>query len=164
MDFLIVPIMIVAIALPTGKIHAPVPSDFSRFAKHLGQQISLVDTDGIVREGVLTAATADGVQMDFGGGQKLFPRSDVVSAERLHDGSIDGAIKGAVFGAVMGLLVAPELSEGAFQYGLATTALYGAIGFALDAAQVNRQPIYGVARKVNALGAPKPSRKLSFRF
>jgi hypothetical protein len=119
-----------------------------------------------VREGRLAAASADAITMTFAGSEKSFSKAEVVSAERLRDGSVDGAIKGAIFGAVVGLFAYTEGTytnqSAATGTLLASVAIYSSIGWVLDATQTNREPIYGAAGR--AASKPKPALKFSFRF
>ena len=135
--------------------------DFSRFAAAIGAEIAIVDREGIVREGVVTAASADDVTMSFSGTPKTFSRDVVASGERLRDGRRDGAIKGAVFGALVGLVMEGYSSGGASRAAgfVSAVAIYSGIGWALDAAQNNREPIYR-----SPPPAPAPGVKLTLRF
>ena len=144
---LAIPITLLLIFAPPPDSSGDRLSDFSRLSKAIDTQIAIVDQEGIVREGVVTAATADAVTMRFGAGTRSFPRAEVMSAERLRDGRRDGAIKGAIFGVVMALLTAPYDENGQqWSAGLATSVLlYGGIGWALDAAQTHREPILSIS-------------------
>jgi len=172
MGFLIlfVPIAIALAPLPGPSATALM--DFSRMEKVIGQQIAIVDMDGAVREGRLVSATADQVTMDFGAGARVFGKTEIARAERLRDGVIDGIIRGALFGFVMGGLATQGCSSSSdgcvAEAVLGSMAIYGTIGWALDAANANRQPIYrspAAAAKTNP-GFDAFGRKLtmSFRF
>jgi hypothetical protein len=161
MGVLVIPFLLLAIIVPNPKPPDNVLADFARLAKAQGAEISLVDRDGTVREGVLASATADQLTMQFGAGQKAFARTEVVAAERLRDGRKDGAIKGAIFGAITGLFAMQGFNKP--EEGLAalagSVAIYSAIGYTLDAAQTHREPIY------RAPGTPAPPPvKVSLRF
>jgi len=160
MGILVFPLLLLFAIGPAPKASEATLADFSRFSKALNTAIALVDRDGTVREGILVASTIDDVTMRFGSGTKTFARADVMSAERLRDGRKDGAIKGAIFGALMGLLAAPLYEDGQQQAAgfVTAVALYGGIGWALDAAQNHREPIY------RGTLAPAPAVKLSLRF
>jgi hypothetical protein len=144
-------------------VFAPTPSslehavgDFGRFSEVINQQIALVEMDGTVREGIVQAASASELTMRFGSGEKTFQRDVIASAERLRDRRVDGTIKGAIFGTVMGLLVAQAYQDNAGAAILGSAVVYAGLGFALDAAQTHREPIYR--------GTPKAAAKISFRF
>ena len=149
MGILIVPILILVTIGSNPKTPDEVLADFSRLARAQGAEISLVDRDGAVREGRLASATVDQLTMQFGSGQKTFARTEVVAAERLRDGRKDGVIKGAIVGAIIGVFSLHGFdSPGQATAGLAgAIAFYGAIGYALDAAQTHREPIYRVQVK-----------------
>lgn len=168
--FILVPIAIALAPLPGPS--ATTLMDFSRMTKAIDQQIVLVDAGGAVREGRLVSATADAATMDFGGSRREFAKAEIASAERLRDGVTDGIVRGVLFGLVMGGLATQGCSSSipncSAQAVLGSMAIYGAIGWALDAANTNRQPIY---RSASAPPKPKPGfdafgRKLtmSFRF
>jgi hypothetical protein len=158
MGLLIFPLLILTVA-PGGKPSEQALADFSRLSRAIGTEISLVDRDGTVREGLVAAASGDELTVLFGSGSRAFLRDDVVSAERLRDARKDGAIKGAIFGAVIGLIVVPLYDTSAQKAaGVASMmAVYSAIGWALDASQTHREPIYRSA-------ALSPAVKVSLRF
>lgn len=160
MGFLVLPLLLVLTIAPVPGPSAHVLADFSRFSRAIDREIAIVDVDGTVREGIVTAATADDVTLRFGSGVKVFPRTGVTSAERMRDGRLDGAVKGAIFGAILGLITAQAYESSGERFGAwaGSTALYGGIGYALDAAQTHRQPLY----RAPAVAAAKV--KLSLRF
>ncbi len=161
MGFIIVPLLIIGLAAPSNP-SAETLSNFSRFSKAIGQEIALVDRDGVVREGILTAAATDSVNVCFGSGTTTISREVVVSAERLRDSQKDGAIKGAVLGAIGGLFALQGYSSksGALAGWAGSVAIYASIGWAFDALQTHQEPIYRAAPKP----ATAPKVKLSFRF
>ncbi|HET9704897.1 MAG TPA: hypothetical protein VFP85_12730 [Vicinamibacterales bacterium] len=154
--FLIPFLLIVAIA-PTPGPSEKTLANFSRFSKAVGAPIVIVDREGTIREGRLSASTADSVTVAFAGGERVFSQAAVASAERLKDGLKDGFIKGALFGAVVGILAGQGYdSPGAATAGwLGSVAIYGLIGTAIDASQKHREPIYRAA---------PPAMKVSVRF
>jgi hypothetical protein len=162
MGMLILPVLVLLTLGTDPKPSAAVLEDFSRLAKLSGVEMSLVDREGSVREGTLVTATADHLTMRFAAGEKIFARTEIVSAERLRDGRKDGAIKGAIFGAVIGLAVAPYYDNDAQKAGIVarSAALYAGIGYVMDASQTHRQPIY---RAPASVMAPTPI-KVSVRF
>jgi hypothetical protein len=160
MGLIAFPLLLLLAFGPGPKPSEQALADFSRFSNAVGTEISLVDRDGTVREGLIAGATADEVTMKFGSGSRAFPRVDIVSAERLRDGRKDGAIKGAIFGAVLGLIVVPFYETSGQKVGgvASMMALYSGIGWALDASQTHRETIYRSA------AAPAGAVKISLRF
>jgi hypothetical protein len=160
---LVVPILMLFFLGADGNERKQDHADFSRFTKAIGAEIAIVDRDGIVREGLVTAASADELTLNFSGVEKTFARDAVASGERLKDGTRDGFIKGAIFGAVAATVAMQGYnSQGSTRGNMAAgwvsaVAVYGGIGWLIDAAQTNREPIYRSA-------APAPSLKLSMRF
>jgi hypothetical protein len=162
MGILIIPLLLLAIVAPSSQPGERELTDFERFSKAIGREIALVDRDGTVREGLLEGATADHVTMRFGSGATTFTRAAIVSAERLRDGRKDGAIKGAIFGAVAGIFAMQgfdSASEGMAGWA-GSVAFYSAVGWALDAAQTHREPIY----RAQPSGVAPPPVKLTLRF
>jgi hypothetical protein len=144
MGVFLIPFMIIVALVPMPGPSEQALADFSRFSKAVGAPIALIDREGTVREGILSAAAADSVTVAFGGGERVFSRAAVASGERLRDGLKDGFIKGALFGAVVGIFAAQGYdSEGGAVAGwFGSVAIYGLIGTAIDASQKHREPIY----------------------
>ena len=161
MGMLIIPLLLIAITAPHSDVPADVLADFGRFSKAINAEIALVDQDGTVREGILTAATKDDVTVRFGSGLRTFSRATVMSAERVRDSRKDGAIKGAIFGAITGVFAMQGLDsagEGVAAW-FGSVAIYSGIGYLIDAAQTHREPIYR-----GAPVAPGASVKIAVRF
>ena len=163
MGYFILPLLIAIAVAPMPQPSETTLANFSRFSRTTGTRISLVERDGTVREGKVSAATADTVTIAFGIGERTFPKTEIVSAERLRDSSKDGAIRGALFGAVMGLIASQGFSssDDARNAFYISVAVYSGIGWALDASQTNRQPIYRVP---GSAAAAQPTVKMSLRF
>ena len=163
MGYFILPLLIAIAVAPMPQPSETTLANFSRFSRTTGTRISLVERDGTVREGKVSAATADTVTIAFGIGERTFPKTEIVSAERLRDSSKDGAIRGALFGAIMGILASQgySSSEDATKGWFASVAIYTGIGWALDAAATNRQLIYRVP---GATAASKSAVRMSLRF
>ena len=157
MGVFLIPFLLIVTITPVPGPSARTLTDFTRFSKAVGAPIAIIDRDGTVREGRLSAATADSVTVAFGGGERVFSAAAVASAERLKDGLKDGFIKGALFGAVVGILAGQGYdSPGAATAGwFGSVAIYGLIGTAIDASQKHREPIYRAAA---------PAMKVSVRF
>ena len=163
MGLLVIPFMLLATTASQSTPDARL-ADFSRMSRALNAEIALVGADGTVREGLLTAATPDQVTMRFAANDRSFARADIASAERLRDGRRDGLIKGMVFGAVTGLFAMQGLDTAAqgIVAWMGSIAFYGGVGWAIDAAQDHREPIY---RAPAPDPAPrKPGLRLAIRF
>lgn len=160
MGYLILPTLILML-LPTPGASANQLEDFSRLSRAIGKEVSLVDQSGLIREGIVEAATADGVTLRFGSATQSFPRAEVASAERTTDGRIDGTIKGALLGLVMGAMASQgcDSTMPRCNYAIwAVVAGYAGVGYLMDAADANRQPLY------RAPAPPAPKLKVSLRF
>ncbi len=164
MGYLVLPVLLFLTVAPTPGSPARALGDVSRFSKAINKQIALVEADGTVREGVLVAAGPDGVTMRFASGTRSFALGGIASAERMKDGRLDGAIKGALTGlALAAMSQGYESSDGHAGEVLQAVASFAAIGYALDAAQTNRQLLYR-APVEPAGAASRPGLSLSFRF
>jgi len=159
MGAILVPVLIIIALSPTPGPSEQALADFSRFSKAVGKPIALIDHEGAVREGRLSAASVDSVTVQFAGGDRVFSQSAIASAERLKDGVKDGFIKGAIFGAVVGVFAGQGYDSpgGAVAGWFGSVAIYGLIGTAIDASQKHREPIYRAT-------APAPAMKVSLRF
>jgi|SRR5690349_1419297 len=167
MSYRMLPVMFV-MSVVASAAHAQGLEDFSRLARAIGKEVSIVEQSGVVREGIVEAATADAVTLRFGSAIQSFPRETVARAERTRDRSTDGALKGAIFGAVTGALTmrayqrhSEWLSPGADRAGmfLMHVASWSALGWVFDAVNTHREPIYRAPAPT-----PATSLKISFRF
>jgi hypothetical protein len=137
--------------------------DFSRFMNAINTEVSLVDRRGAIHEGILTESTGDTVTMTIGSDTKIFPRPDVVSAERLRDRRSDGAAKGAIVGFIVGLFArqvadSPEMRQA---HWAGWTGIFAGVGWMLDAGQDHRETIY---ESYEVLMTPPPAVKVKLRF
>jgi len=151
------PVLLLLTVTPTPKASAKTLADFARFNKAVGQEITIVDLDGNVREGVLKSLSSSDLTMQFGSGERTFSRDAIASGERMRDGTVDGAIKGAIFGGVVGLMMAGYDDGSGAAIVLTSVAVYSGIGWAIDASQTHREPLYRGR-------LPKPALKISWRF
>jgi hypothetical protein len=92
--------------LATPAAHAQGLEHFESFSRAIGKGVSIVDRGGLIREGIVEAATADAVTMRFGPVIESIPRAAIASAERLKDDSSDGAFRGALLGLLLAILIA----------------------------------------------------------
>jgi hypothetical protein len=152
-------LFVIFLAAPAA--HAQGLEDFSNMSRAIGKEVSIVDQSGLVREGIVEAATADAVTLRFGSGTQSFPRATLASADRTRDRTTDGALKGAIFAAITGLLAVQGYPPGSDRGGMFAVhvATWTGIGWLFDAAQTHREPIYRAPAP-----APMASLKLSFRF
>ena len=135
-------------------------SDFSRLANAIDTEISLVDRNGAIREGVLTEYTTDAVTMTLGSQTRVIPRPDVVSAERIHDRRTDGPAKGAIVGFIVGL-VARQFADSpgkGWAHWVGWTGIGAGVGWMLDASQDHREALY------ESWTMPRPGVKVTLQF
>jgi hypothetical protein len=151
-------LIFLVVLIPTPQPSADTLMNFSRLSKAFGHEIALVDRNGTVREGRLVATTVDAATMEFASGTQVFTRDEITSVTRLKDSTRDGLIKGLLAGALLSAYVMGQLgADGSGGMFLRATAAYGVMGWALDAANKNRQPVYRAPAKGAAV-------KLTLRF
>lgn len=152
---LILPVLfVIFVAAPAA--HAQGLEDFSGFLRAIGKEVSIVDRSGLIREGIVEAATADGVTLRVGSATRLFTRAEIASAERLKDDSSDGAVKGALV--ALAMILVPNQGGSSFTGYWRGVALFAAAGYLIDVSQSNRQPLY------RAPSASPPTLTVSWRF
>ena len=131
--------------------------DFSRLSRAIGKDVALVDRNGVVREGIVEAATADDVTLRLGSATQVFPRAGIASAERLKDSKINGAVTGALVGLFVVALSGQGYSDPPPRHvPWLWVAGFAGAGYVIDAAQ--GKPLY------RAPELPAPTLKVSLRF
>lgn len=146
--------------LPLSEASAQQLETFARFSRALGQEISIVDQNGLIREGVLEAATDERIVLRFGSVSQTFVRTDIATAERLKDSPKDGAVKGAVFGLVIGGLTTMIGGKVYVPGYVSVVGIYSGIGFLFDVLNRGREPLY----RAPVSATPQPALKYSLRF
>lgn len=124
------------VAAPVSTVDADALARFERLQRHIGRDVVIVDGPGIVMEGRLLAADDDTMNLGFGANIRHLAATDIVRVDRQTDSSIDGLVKGILVGALLG-----ALSRDA-GWTLRSAAIYGGVGFFLDARNRARQMIY----------------------
>jgi hypothetical protein len=150
-------LIVIAAAAPAA--HAQAVEDFAVLTRAIGKDVSVVDRSGLTREGVIDTVTADGVSLRVGSGQLWLARDEIASAERMKDDSGDGALKGLIWAVVLALVPNQGYSStGDYLQGVAgMLVILPTVGYLLDAANTERQPLYRAPSAV-------PTLKLSWRF
>ena len=159
MGYLILPALVL-LFMPMPAVRAEQLEDFSRMSRAIGKEVALVDRGGLIRNGILEGANADGVTLRVGSATQSFARAEVASAARTKDGSIDGAIKGALLGFVLSAVAsqACDAQPCPSQSWVPLIAGLTAAGYVIDATEVNGRPLY------RAPSAPAPRLNISLRF
>ena len=94
MGYLILPALVL-IFVPTPAARAHQLEDFSRLSRAIGKEVSLVDRSGLIRKGIVEAATADAVTLRFGSAAAVDPaRRDRPVRSVMKDGRSDGVDQG----------------------------------------------------------------------
>ena len=163
MTFLIIPGLFFLLAAPMPGPPAKTLADFSRISRALNKPVALVEVDGTVHEGVLTALTGDHVSVRSAAGEKTIPRADVVSADRKGDGRIDGVVKGALFGFVIAAFASQGCDGTTECHSMRLVAATAGIGYWLDAEETHSRPLYRAPGQPKAVNH-KPALSLSLRF
>lgn len=131
----IVGIVLTMVGLPAQLSDASL-AEFDRLQRHLGRDVILVDTTGLVMEGRVLAATSSTLDLGFGPHVRSFSADAIARVDRQRDSPVDGLVKGLVIGALLGSL------SGNGRWAAAMIGSYGALGFALDVGHQAREPIY----------------------
>ena len=163
MTFLIIPGLFFFLAAPLPGPPAKALTDYSRISKAINKQILLVETDGTVHEGVLTAVTGDQVSVRSAAGERTISRANVFSAARKGDGRIDGVVKGALFGFVISAFASQGCNDTTRCPPWRLVAGTAAIGYWLDAEETHSRPLYRAPGQPKAV-EPQPSLSVSVRF
>jgi hypothetical protein len=167
MRFVILPLLTFLVATPVSAQSGRGLQDFSLFATVINQQIAIVELDGTTREGLVVAAGPEGVTMKFATETRTYTDTQIASAERMKDGRLDGVAKGLLWGALLGALgsqgyTSQESALGQWARGV---AMFGVIGYVLDAGETHREALYrSPFVPVSGATVPKPALTLSFRF
>lgn len=154
---IVLALIVIVAAAPTARAQAV--EDFAVFQKAIGKDVSIVDRNGLVREGVVDTVTAAGVSLRVGSGQAWLARAEIANAERMKDDSGDGALKGLIWAVVIAVIPNQgyrSAGEGARTVATALVVL-PFIGYMLDAANGERQPLYRAP-------SAAPTLKISWRF
>lgn len=141
-------------------------ADFSRFSESLNKKIALVDIDGAVREGVLVAAGPKGVTIKLASDTRFFAIDQIATAEKMTDGRDDGVAKGVLWGLLFVSMGSQGLTDSAdaLLYFAGTVAVFGTLGYALDAAESNRQLFYRAPAPQQQPAATQRKLGLSYSF
>jgi hypothetical protein len=163
MTLLIIPGLFFLLAAPMPGPPASALADFSRISRALHKQIALVEADGTRYDGVLTAADGDQLSVKLASSTKIFPRANVVSADRQGDGRIDGVVKGALFGFVISAFASQGCDDTTRCHPWRLVAATAGIGYWFDAEETHSRPLYRAPGQPKAV-KPKPALSLSVRF
>jgi hypothetical protein len=124
---------------PTTALHAARLADFDRLAGKVGTEVYVVDVNGLERVGRLAAADASALRLKIPSGELLINKLEVTEVDRRRDSPLDGTIKGLIYGAIMAAVI--DYGHGAQRW-LGPMAIYGGVGFLIDNAVTNREPLY----------------------
>ncbi len=131
---------IIGIVLIIAGVPAHVSADtlamFERLQRHVGRDVIVVDTTGMVMEGRVLAATSAKLDLGFGQHVRSFAPDVIARVDRQVDSPVDGFLKGLVIGALLGALSRDT------EWALAMAAGYGGLGYVLDVGHQAREPIY----------------------
>lgn len=132
---MIVGIVLTMVGLP-AQLSDGALAEFDRLQRHLGRDVIVVDTTGLVIEGRVLAATSSTLDLGLGPHLRSFSAEAIARVDRQRDSPVDGLVKGLVIGALIGAL------SGNGKWAATSMASYGAFGFALDVGHHTREPIY----------------------
>lgn len=134
--FAIVGIVLAIIGLPVHAVNPDGLAEFTRIQRYIGRDVVVVDGGGIVREGRIVGATDTTLELGFGPQKQLLAAADIARVDRPSDSPIDGLVKGGLVGALLGAI------SGNARWAATSAAMYGGLGFVLDARHTARTTIY----------------------
>ena len=142
MEFLILPLIVGLIAIPSPTPSAERMADFTRLGGLERQEVYVVDTSGQERRVTLVEAGDAAVKFMIGQQQIEMNRDAILRVDRVRDSSLDGAIKGMLFGLLIGAVIESNASDTNGRYLLQGALAYGSIGYLFDRGHAARQPVY----------------------
>jgi hypothetical protein len=142
MEFLILPLLIGLIAVPSPGPSAARLADFTRLDGVEHEEVYVVDTSGLERRLTLVEAGDAAVKFMVGQQQLEIHRDAILRVDRVRDSSLDGAIKGMLFGLLVGAAIESNVSDGNGRYLLQGALTYGGIGYLFDRGHTGRQAVY----------------------
>jgi hypothetical protein len=142
MEFLILPLIVGLIAVPTPGPSAARLADFTRLGGVEHEEVYVVDASGLERRLTVVEAGDAAVKFMVGQQQLEMSRDAILRVDRVRDSSLDGAIKGLLFGLLVGAAIETTLSDGNCRYLLQGALTYGSIGYLFDRGHTARQAVY----------------------
>ena len=142
MEFLILPLLIGLIAVPSPGPSAERLADFTRLEGIEREEVYVIDTTGQERRLTLVQAGDRAVKFMVGQQELEMSRDAIAGVDRARDSSVDGAVKGLIFGLVLGAAIESTMSNGNGRYILQGALTYGGIGYLFDRGHTARQTVY----------------------
>jgi hypothetical protein len=142
MEFLFLPLIIGALALPAPSPSAERLADFTRIRDAVREEVYIVDSAG--QEGRVTILQAGDQAVTVLVGQQSvqMSRDAIVGVDRARDTTTDGVIKGALIGLLVGLIAETNTPNADGRYLLQGVVTYGGLGYLFDRGHVSRQALY----------------------
>lgn len=142
MGYLVLPLIIGIIAVPTP---APSPqqlTDFARIQRAINREVYLVDASGQERVMSILGTGTDAITVAVGRQWMTMHRDTVLSVDRVRDRNRDGVVKGVLIGLVLGAVVESAIPGRDGRYLLQGAVTYGTIGYLFDRRNVAREALY----------------------
>ena len=144
MGFLILPLVIGAMALPTPTPSTDRLADFTRIGSAIHEDVYVTDNTGQERRLTILDAGAAAVTFQVGLQSVQMSRDAIVRVDRTRDRNIDGVIKGMLVGLLVGSIAEQSVSGSDGRYLLQGALTYGSLGYLFDRGHVAREPLYQV--------------------
>ena len=142
MEFLFLPLIIGAMALPAPSPSAERLADFTRIGDAVREEVYLVDSAGQERRVTILQAGDQAVTVLIGQQSVQMNRDAILSVERARDTTTDGVIKGALVGLLVGWIAEANTPNAKGRYFLQGVLTYGGLGYLFDRGVTARQPLY----------------------
>jgi hypothetical protein len=142
MEFLFLPLIIGAMAVPAPSPSAERLADFSRIRDAIREEVYIVDSAGQERRVTIVQAGDQAVTVLVGQQSVQMNRDAIVGVDRARDTTTDGVIKGALIGLLVGLIAETNTPNPNGRYLLQGVITYGGLGYLFDRSHVSRQPLY----------------------
>lgn len=142
MGYLVIPLVIGIIAMPTPAPPPDVLGDFARIQRALNRNVYVTDTSGQERVVTILGSATDAVTVSVGRQWSTMHRDAILAMDRVQDGNRDGVVKGVLVGLVLGAVAESMMPGGDGRYLLRGAVTYGTLGYLFDRGNTTREPLY----------------------
>jgi hypothetical protein len=142
MEFLFLPLIIGAMAVPAPSPSAERLADFTRIRDAVDEDVYLVDSAGQERRVTILQAGDQAVTVLVGQQSVQMNRDAIVRVDRARDTTTDGVIKGALVGLLVGWIAEANTPNANGRYLLQGALTYAGLGYLFDRGHVARQALY----------------------
>jgi hypothetical protein len=142
MGYLIIPLIIGIVAVPSPGPTAQQLTDFARIQRAINRDVYFTDTSGQERVATILGVGTDAVTMEVGRQWTTVHRDALLAVDRVKDTNRDGVVKGVLVGLLVGAVVESAYDDGNGRFLLRGALTYGTLGYMFDRGHTARQPLY----------------------